>query len=398
MKTIKRGGQIALLASPAAERVAGLSDLLCSVGFSIGEQVAVHSVDARRPQGARWRRRGYVALVAAGGDGTVGAAASQIAGSGLPLGILPLGTSNDVARGLGIPLDLSTACAVIANGATADMDVGLVIPDSSSPSGASLQRGLRSMAQRLLPPGSLRIALAGPEARFMHAATLGLNVEFARLATDVARRRRWGLFNYAAATMEALTKLHPVPVTLHLSGVRTAPRHVESDSAQAMAERTPAAHMLRIECQAVQVAIVNMPVFGGALNLRLPAAHPQDRLLDVVVIEALEPRMLRETVERLLVTLGLLAERSQPALHEQPVSQQSPEDAQRVTDDALLVAGEAARFALPGVRHYQAKRVRIQTPADVEMTLDGEIAARTPADVRLARERMRILVPDVARS
>jgi diacylglycerol kinase family enzyme len=393
MKNIKRGGQIALLASPAVERVAGLSDLLRSFGFSIGEQVAVHSVDARRPQGARWRRRGYVALVAAGGDGTVGAAASQIAGSDLPLGILPLGTSNDVARGLGIPLDLSAACAVIANGTAADMDVGLVIPDSSSPSGGSLQRGLRSVGRRLLPPGSLRIALAGPEARFMHAATLGLNVEFARLATDVARRQRWGPFNYAAATMEALARLHPVPVTLHLSGVRTASRHIEPDGAQAMAERKPAAHVLRIECQAVQVAIVNMPVFGGALNLRLPAAHPQDRLLDVVVIEALEPRMFRETVERLLAALGLLAERSQPALHAQPVSQQPPEEA-RVTDDALLVAGEAARFALPGVRHYQAERIRIQTPADVEMTLDGEIAARTPADVRLARERMRILVPD----
>jgi hypothetical protein len=103
--------------------------------------------------------------------------------------------------------------------------------------------------------------------------------------------------------------------------------------------------------------------------------------------------MFRETVERLLAALGLLAERSQPALHAQPVSQQPPQEA-RVTDDALLVAGEAARFALPGVRHYQAERIRIQTPADVEMTLDGEIAARTPADVRLARERMRILVPD----
>ena len=54
---------------------------------------------------------------------------------------------------------------------------------------------------------------------------------------------------------------------------------------------------------------------------------------------------------------------------------------------------EAARFALPGVRHYQARSVRIEAPTGIEMTLDGEIAARTPAEVCLARDRVRIMIP-----
>lgn len=390
MKTSKRGGRIALLTSPAAERVAGLADLLRSSGFSLAEQVSVRDVDPRRPLGMRWRRRGCVALVAAGGDGTVGAAVSQLAGSDLPLGILPLGTSNDVARSLGIPLDLSEACAIIAGGTPADVDVGLVIPGVSPPSRGKLQNGVHVAARQLLAPGPLRVALAGPEYRFIHAATLGLNVEFARLATDVARRRQWGPFNYATATMEALTKLHPVPVTLHLMGVHSAVEHGEQSRSLAKRRRSRA-DTLTISCQAVQVAAVNTPVFGGALNLRLPAAQSRDRLLDIVVIEALEPRMLRETVERLFAALGALADRAR-ILGAQPAPETSPSEASSA-DESLLLTEEAARFALPGVRHYQARSVRIETSNNVEMTLDGEIAARTPAEVCLARERARVLLP-----
>jgi len=54
--------------------------------------------------------------IAAGGDGLVGGVITHIAGSGLPLGILPLGTSNDIARALHIPQDIGEAAHVIAQG------------------------------------------------------------------------------------------------------------------------------------------------------------------------------------------------------------------------------------------------------------------------------------------
>ncbi len=55
-------------------------------------------------------------IVAAGGDGTLNAVASQMLNQAIPMGILPLGTFNYVARVLHIPLDILEAAKVIATG------------------------------------------------------------------------------------------------------------------------------------------------------------------------------------------------------------------------------------------------------------------------------------------
>lgn len=55
-------------------------------------------------------------VVAAGGDGTLNSVASKLMNTEIPMGILPLGTFNYVARLLNIPLDLLKAAEVVAAG------------------------------------------------------------------------------------------------------------------------------------------------------------------------------------------------------------------------------------------------------------------------------------------
>lgn len=65
-------------------------------------------------------------VVAFGGDGTVGDVARGIMGTDATLGILPVGTGNDVARNLGLKLDLGEACATVLTGVVRRIDVGVI--------------------------------------------------------------------------------------------------------------------------------------------------------------------------------------------------------------------------------------------------------------------------------
>jgi diacylglycerol kinase family enzyme len=66
------------------------------------------------------------AVVVGGGDGSVSTVAGILAGTGVPLGILPLGTLNHFAKDLGLPLDLDGAAQVIAAARTRSVDVAKV--------------------------------------------------------------------------------------------------------------------------------------------------------------------------------------------------------------------------------------------------------------------------------
>ena len=66
------------------------------------------------------------AIVLGGGDGTMNRSAPDLLAAGLPLGILPLGTANDLARSLKIPRNLDDAIQVIADGVTTQIYLGRV--------------------------------------------------------------------------------------------------------------------------------------------------------------------------------------------------------------------------------------------------------------------------------
>jgi diacylglycerol kinase family enzyme len=71
-------------------------------------------------------RREPSTIIVGGGDGTLNAAAGLLIGSGIALGVLPLGTFNHFAKDLHVPLDLEGAVTTIAEAYCALVDVGAV--------------------------------------------------------------------------------------------------------------------------------------------------------------------------------------------------------------------------------------------------------------------------------
>src|SRR5215218_8123205 len=69
---------------------------------------------------------GAEVVVAGGGDGTIRAVASVLAGGPVPMGVLPLGTLNHFARDLRIPTDLAEAVSLIPKGVVKALDLGEV--------------------------------------------------------------------------------------------------------------------------------------------------------------------------------------------------------------------------------------------------------------------------------
>lgn len=108
-----------LLADPRAqvESTCRECGLKCEVALTErpghGTQLAREAVSA-----------GYDTVVAAGGDGTVNEVVSGIVGADVPLGIIPIGTVNVLARQFGIPLKVHSAVETIAAGNVRRTDVG----------------------------------------------------------------------------------------------------------------------------------------------------------------------------------------------------------------------------------------------------------------------------------
>lgn len=132
---------------------------------------------------------GVDSVVLGGGDGTLNAAAPALIETNLPLGILPLGTANDLARTLHIPLDLTEAARVIVEGHVRRIDLGEV---NGRP--------------------------------FFNVASMGLSVGMTHELTDDVKQR-WGKLGYAVATCRALSRIRPFSAEIryddHVHKVRT---------------------------------------------------------------------------------------------------------------------------------------------------------------------------------
>jgi diacylglycerol kinase (ATP) len=109
-------------------------------------------------------------VIIGGGDGTLNSAAAGLANTGLPLGVLPLGTANDFARTIGVPADPLEAAKLILSAPPRPIDLGEV-------------------------NGHL----------FFNVASIGFSAELASELTEKAKKR-WGKLGYAIVAARLLAR------------------------------------------------------------------------------------------------------------------------------------------------------------------------------------------------
>ncbi|MEV0250978.1 YegS/Rv2252/BmrU family lipid kinase [Nocardia sp. NPDC050712] len=185
------------------------------------------------------------AVICVGGDGLMNVMLEAVAQTGVPLGLVPSGTGNDLARALGVPTDAPEAAADLAvAGKTRVLDLG-------------------------------RIEAAGAAPMWFATITgTGFDARVTLRANDM----RWpkGPLRYTFAALAELTGGLSVPYRIELTGV--VPGVVDNPAGDTV-----------LDTDAVMVAIGNTRTYGGGM-LICPDAEPDDGLLDITVVGAV-PRL-----------------------------------------------------------------------------------------------------------
>jgi YegS/Rv2252/BmrU family lipid kinase len=203
------------------EQISETLDQLKSLGLELQEE---STEDPEQLSEIIRRHRDQVDLVIiGGGDGTLNAAIEGLVDTQLPLGILPLGTANDLARTLGIPQNLSQACQVIATGEVRGIDLGWV-------------------------NGKY----------FFNVASFGLSVQITKRLTKEAKRR-WGVFAYLATSLQVIWQARPFHAEIRIGDQS-------------------------VQVKTVQIAVGNGRYYGGGMAVAKDATI-DDQNLDLYSLE-----------------------------------------------------------------------------------------------------------------
>ena len=162
-------------------------------------------------------------VILGGGDGTIRGGLRALKDANCVLGILPLGTANNLARNLGIPARLEEACEVLVNGMMTTIDLGVV-----------------------------------NERLFLNVAGMGLSTEInSGVPPDL--KRKWGVVGYGIAALKVLRRTRQFTAEIECDGI---------------------AHKVR----ALQITVCNGRHFGAGLTIH-PDARIDDERLDLCAFQ-----------------------------------------------------------------------------------------------------------------
>lgn len=214
-----------LLLNPGARRGGeGTEEIVSRLKALALDPILEVAEDPARVRDQLLRHRADVdRIVVGGGDGTLNLALQTVVETGLPLGILPLGTANNLARTLNIPNDLADACEVAAHGRRKRIDLGWV-----------------------------------NGRYFFTTASIGLSVRITE-ELSAESKRRWGPVAYALTALQVVRRSRPFHAEISWPG-------------GARRSRT------------VQIVVGNGRYYGAALPVAEDAAI-DDAALDLYTIE-----------------------------------------------------------------------------------------------------------------
>jgi YegS/Rv2252/BmrU family lipid kinase len=175
------------------------------------------------PQLVHKHQKSIDLVIVGGGDGTLNAIVDSLVETKIPLGILPLGTANDLARTLSIPLSIPEACRAIASGNLKYIDLGWVNGK-----------------------------------HFFNVSSLGLSVKITeRLSQGL--KRRLGIIAYGYTAIQVISQTHLFDAEIRVN------------------EET-------IKVKTIQIAVGNGRYYGGGMAIAEDAAI-DDRRLDLYSLE-----------------------------------------------------------------------------------------------------------------
>ncbi|HEY0844682.1 MAG TPA: lipid kinase [Noviherbaspirillum sp.] len=173
----------------------GTSDIEAAVSRlkEAGTRVIACRIDSADeiPQRIRLHAENVDCVIVGGGDGTLNAAAQVLMETRLPLGVLPMGTANDLARTLKIPTDLAQASDVINSGLLHRIDLGCVNGHY-----------------------------------FFNVANIGLGVHVKQFLSSELKQR-WGVFSYAYSLFKAMKSFRPFHADIECDGRRFRVRSIQ---------------------------------------------------------------------------------------------------------------------------------------------------------------------------
>jgi diacylglycerol kinase (ATP) len=282
---------------------------------------------------------GIDAVLVFGGDGTVHRHLSALARLGLPVLVVPAGSGNDFARSLGL-LKLSDSLAAwrefsVGRGRERAIDLGCVTALDENPNANPAQH------------------------YFACVGSVGLDADIARRANGLPRwlRKSGG---YALSLPPALFSFAPFATKVWLAK-ETAENDAiarETLSLGAMKAGARANLELRSDRPTVLVAFANTPFYGDGMKIA-PKARLDDGRFDVCLIRAMDKFKL----------LCLF-----PTVY------------------------FGRHLNVREVEYFQAARAVIEAEYPLDVYADGEFVCRTPAEFRVERAALRVIVGERASS